>query len=200
MLSFLKENTALRRQTCQIDRFISLAGIFDIPTHYRVEAERYIERLSPMSPTCADISSSRLGSTPGTAGWTPHRTLKNWKKNSPSRIIVDNPLSTEELPDLTLLVHGELDTTVPATSSEKYYMKFTNIFGHGGPKENSRKNTNLHVLPGVGHVDVVLHLMFGGETLDLIFSYLCNDDDGIVTTNMAQESVTTESTADSIFQ
>jgi pimeloyl-ACP methyl ester carboxylesterase len=68
-----------------IDRFISLAGVFDIREHYKFEKLRGLARFSPMAPACSDIDAVR-----SIAKYEPANNVsifKRWRYNSPLRIL-----------------------------------------------------------------------------------------------------------------
>lgn len=79
-----------------IDRFVGLAGVYDILNHYKYEKTRGVERLSPLAP-------ANGGS------------VAAWRKNSPIH------QSYRALPP-TLVCHGALDSTVPFTGAVEFGM------------------------------------------------------------------------------
>jgi acetyl esterase/lipase len=86
-----------------VDYFVGLAGVFDIERHYQFEATRGLHEVSPMG--AAAISRERFA------------------ESSPTLIVPDLP--AEDLKACwpwNLLLHGQLDTTVPYTSS-MYFAK-----------------------------------------------------------------------------
>lgn len=66
-----------------VDRFISLAGIFDIPEHYRFEIARDVSRFSPMVPACAGV----VGATSGDDNHQGATVLAKWRNSSPLHTI-----------------------------------------------------------------------------------------------------------------
>lgn len=139
--------SSLAFATCRIqpsekDRFISLAGVFDIPEHYRFEKTRGVERFSPLAAACG----------------APGSRLAGWKENSPLRVVKRLPETT--LP-LSLIVHGEPDTTVPWRSSENFAAALSET-----------TSVEFRLLPTVGHADMVTDLMFGGVTQDVVLDWI----------------------------
>jgi acetyl esterase/lipase len=130
-----------RLEASRVQRFVSLAGVFDIPDHYRFETGRGVERISPMAAAC---------------GYQ----LQRWKDNSP-RYLIEIGSSSWPLPLRSFFLHGALDTTVPYTSSQH----FATTLG-----------TECKILRTTGHADMVLHLMFGGETLDVVLNCVVSED------------------------
>ena len=82
------------------NQYISLSGLFDIPSHYLFEKSRGVERISPMAAACG----------------LPGQRLQGWKDCSPLRISQEN---YERLPE-SLFIHGDMDTTAPYTSSIEF--------------------------------------------------------------------------------
>ena len=76
------------------ERFVGLAGVYDIPNHYKYERTRGVERLSPLAP-------ANGGS------------VAAWRQNSPLY------QSYRALPP-TLICHGALDATVPVTGAVEF--------------------------------------------------------------------------------
>jgi acetyl esterase/lipase len=130
----------------EVDRFVSLAGIFDIPEHYRFEKRRGLERISPLASSCGAVGNRLLG----------------WKENSPLRVIKKLPLEADPIPR-NLIAHGALDTTVPYTSSQRF-----------SPALKDR--SEFRILPTVGHADMITDLMFGGETQDVVLDWILSKD------------------------
>ena len=80
-----------------VDYFVSLSGIFDIPSHYQFERSRGIERISPMAAACG----------------APGKRLQGWKQGSPAR---RKEHYSHRMPE-SLLIHGAMDTIAPHTST-----------------------------------------------------------------------------------
>jgi len=170
-----------------VDRFVALGGVYDIESHYIFEKGRGVERVSPMSIACGRKS---MGMTGGRSGLR-----EVWRDNSPTWVVTRGLLEGNNggggsdsgsgggyyrpLPAKNLIVHGALDDVVPYTSSQKFVAALTS-----GDDRNDRDGgeqqlweTDLRILPSVDHVDLVLHLMFGGETRDLVLDWMKEDDD-----------------------
>jgi acetyl esterase/lipase len=128
-----------------IDSFIGLSGVYDIPSHYRWEAARGVERMSPMAPACG-------------------LSLSRWKKLSPTRIARQQASNhgtkhpSNSFPPSTLLLHGYADTIVPYTSTEQ----FAEATGLSWDPVSST----------VGHAETICDLMFGGPTREVVLDWL----------------------------
>lgn len=137
-----------------IDRWIGISGVYDLASHYRFEAGRGVERISPLAPAGGG-------------------SLARWRRLSPTYQILQQRSHTtagEEflyttLPPL-LILHGAKDTTVPYTSSLRLYEALQQA------TNQSRLERRLSILPMVEHAETVLHLMFGGATSDLVLKWI----------------------------
>jgi acetyl esterase/lipase len=138
-LAFLQE-----RLPNNIEAYIGLSGVYDIPAHYHWEIARGVERISPMAPACG-------------------MTLGQWKQLSPTRIARQeasndtSPLS-KRFPPSTLLLHGCDDVTVPYTST-KEFAEATGLRW-------------MPLSKAVGHVETISDLMFGGPTREVVLDWL----------------------------
>jgi len=132
--------------------FISLSGVYDIPCHYQYERLRGVERLSPMAVAACEGPSASL--------------LHAWKRQSPTRV-VRSRVGLEYFPD-TLVYHGEQDTTVPTESASRFVESLQNAV------EGSTSVVELVIQPGIGHVDVITQLMFGGISRDIVLRWMEN--------------------------
>ncbi|KAI9209752.1 Alpha/Beta hydrolase protein [Polychytrium aggregatum] len=102
----------------QIQGMILLAGVYDIESHYRFESQRGLEEISGM-------------------GRAMGNTLESWDCVSPVKMLeairrrypesVHNNDVSRLLPPNIWLVHGEFDTTVPASSSEALHQQLLEI-------------------------------------------------------------------------
>jgi len=136
-----------KRMVAAVDRFIGLSGVYDIPSHYKFEAGRGVDRISPLAPACGGK-------------------LHAWKQTSPTRIIQKvSPQVLEQLPPI-LVCHGAVDTTVPYTSS----IEFVETLCSSNPSPQSK--ISLQVFPDVEHSETVLQLMFGGDVQDQIVVWI----------------------------
>jgi len=141
-MAFLQERLPINR----IDSFIGLSGVYDIPSHYRWEAARGVERISPMAPACGG-------------------SLGGWKKLSPTRVVSQDASDNSSFkpyrscfPQATLLLHGNSDTTVPFTST----VQFAETVG-----------LNWIPLPNdINHVETISDFMFGGPTREVVLDWL----------------------------
>jgi acetyl esterase/lipase len=134
-----------------IERFIGISGVYDIPRHYQFESKRGVERISPLAPVCGG-------------------NLSQWKQNSPSRQQSTSSITRSRLPPI-LLLHGEIDSTVPYTSSVGLYQS---LIQQQQPRASEKPQIDLKVLNGVEHSETMFHLMFGGETRDVLLNWIKN--------------------------
>lgn len=128
-----------------IQRFVGISGVYDIPHHYQFESKRGVERISPLAPVCGG-------------------NLSQWKRNSPSRWHSSSTNTIASLPP-TLLLHGDIDSTVPYTSS-------MGVFHSLQKSQVGNAPIKLKILKGVEHAETILHLMFGGETRDVLLKWI----------------------------
>ncbi|GAX17629.1 hypothetical protein FisN_18Lh285 [Fistulifera solaris] len=136
-----------------IQRFIGISGVYDIPRHYQFESKRGVERISPLAPVCGG-------------------NLSQWKQNSPSLQKSNSPTTRKKLPPI-FLIHGEFDSTVPYTSSVGLYHSLIQQQQIRG-NENQDHLVDLKILKGVEHSETIFHLMFGGETRDVLLKWIKN--------------------------
>ena len=128
-----------------IDAFIGLSGVYDIPSHFKWERARGVERISPMAPACG-------------------LNLSQWKVLSPIRVarqhLESKPATaagSSHFPSSTLLLHGCADTTVPYTSTKEFA---------------EASGLDWVPLTSVGHSETVTDLMFGEPTRDIVLDWL----------------------------
>ncbi len=126
-----------RLESLNIDQFVALAGVYDIPNHYRWEKKRGVERISPMSAACGG-------------------TLGQWRRASP-QYLPTTTTTQQDFPSQTLMIHGALDTTVPYTATQRFAEKI---------------GSEWRLLDNVGHSDLIMHLMFGGATQQLLLEWI----------------------------
>ena len=132
-----------------IDAFIGLSGVYDIPSHFKWERARGVERISIMAPACG-------------------LNLRRWKELSPTRVARQHygseppcaataTAGSSHFPSSTLLIHGCADTTVPYTSTKEF-----------------AEASGLDWIPllSVGHSETVTDLMFGEPTRDIVLDWL----------------------------
>jgi acetyl esterase/lipase len=146
----------------KIDRFVSMAGVFDIPQHYRWEMARGVARFSPMARACRRMNNNGKSLDQQTQ-IDPVRTLAGWRDNSPIYDVVSNKDSVR-FPGKCYVLHGTKDTTCPYN----YSQEFGNALkGH----RDSPSLVDVDVID-TGHAEMVLELMFGGLTRDAVLNWL----------------------------
>jgi acetyl esterase/lipase len=91
----------LREKLPKVDHVISIAGVYDIPSHYEFETGRGVEQISALQPAC---------------GFS----REEWQKRSPTCLLRDEQNPLQELPNM-LLLHGAKDTVVPYTSATNFH-------------------------------------------------------------------------------
>jgi hypothetical protein len=184
-----------------VNRFIGLAGVFDIPQHYQFERRRGVARFSPMAPACGVVPASVRGEGHGEnnddSGRRRRRrrrqrrggeVLKAWRNNSPLYCLLTTSTTMANLsysfPRECYFVHGALDTTCPSTYTEEFGRALQERSNRprlglqqkeaagGGSSSSSSRRIQVDILPTVEHAGMVLDLMFGGPTLDVVLSYL----------------------------
>jgi acetyl esterase/lipase len=126
-----------------IDQFLGLAGVYDIPSHYRFERSRGLQRISPMAAVCGY----------SLAGWRRSSPLILWNKSDPSY----RQQMQRHFPRSTLLLHGSNDTVVPYVS--------TQIFAEA-------TGLDWKLLYNVEHSEMILELMFGGATQHIAMEWI----------------------------
>lgn len=129
-----------------VDRFVGIAGVYDIPDHYQFESRRGVERISPMAPAFGG-------------------SVAAWRRLSPTQI-ASAPLfgTRKEMPPI-LLCHGALDTTVPCSSSERFYEALSDTGIH-------HRQSRLEILTATEHAETIVQFMFGGKTRTIVMSWL----------------------------
>mmetsp|Transcript_58219 Transcript_58219/g.142341 ORF Transcript_58219/g.142341 Transcript_58219/m.142341 type:complete len:507 (-) Transcript_58219:62-1582(-) len=205
--------------TCVVDRFISLAGVFDIREHYRFETIRGLARISPMAPAAA-AASCYEGRVDTSSRRRRRRCLQSmfakWRSSSPlhlvrdmtDRIVATDTTTTTTMVDMDsdnmnnsgeyflsssstsyederitlpndiMVVHSMDDTTCPYWYSEDFagalreynYEKTKKTDMSSAPTEV----VDLEILTTSGHAELVLELIYGGPTQDLVLDWLEN--------------------------
>jgi acetyl esterase/lipase len=132
----------------RVDRFVGLSGVYDIPAHYNFERGRGVDRISPLAPACGG-------------------SLDTWRRNSPTRLVIGYSTKEEldHLPPI-LICHGGIDTTVSYSSSVDL------VDALHSASDILRNTCSLRLLPHVGHAETAIHLMFGGETQDVVVDWM----------------------------
>lgn len=135
----------------KVGSFISLAGVFDIAKHFQFETGRGVEELSPLKPACGGAEAS-------------------FRQCSPTYLVQDfvRKHGSDILPKM-LLVHGALDNIVPYTSTTELARELEKGIADQ-PSEKQRFKTLI--LPEVDHANTVIQFMMGGETRDLVLSWM----------------------------
>ncbi|KAJ3215808.1 hypothetical protein HDU67_010301 [Dinochytrium kinnereticum] len=126
----------------QIQGLVLLAGVYDINTHFEFESKRCVEEISAMSRVMDYLGSSKEG----------------FNLSSPCVILKrlhNDLLCTGEvarlLPKHWLIVHGDMDNTVPLRESQELHR----ILKHDVGVPSAR----LKIYPRVDHVRPVTELM-----------------------------------------
>lgn len=131
-------SSLLAGKSLGVDFILGLAGPYDIVDHYVFESNRNVQDLSPMKPAAGGID--------------------NFFYHSPSRVAAHadfKPLLEQKFGELQGdfpyigLIHGEDDTTVPPSSSEKLQQAMT---GFGA-------TARLHIPKDYGHMSCLLDLV-----------------------------------------
>jgi hypothetical protein len=208
--------------TGRINRFIGLAGVFDIRKHYQFEQRRGVARFSPMAPACSSNSLRRLYGGGGGGGGSGGHLLTAWRANSPLHclekkeeektlvsttkmfsMMENDDISSCSFPQECIFLHGALDTTCPATYTTEFgnalHRKISSIQLLNNDEdtvglsvssslrsrlssEKVSSTVQIEILPEVDHAGMVLELMFGGPTLDVVGRYLFNTTTSSTTT------------------
>ena len=117
-----------------LDGWCALSGVFDIARHFEWEAARGVHELSPMQPACGG--------------------RKCFAEHSPALVAQKlPPLLAAAMPP-TLLLHGTADGTVPYTASVQMFEAL---------RSWGAADTHLRLLDGVGHADLMVEWMLGGD-------------------------------------
>mmetsp|Transcript_58221 Transcript_58221/g.142353 ORF Transcript_58221/g.142353 Transcript_58221/m.142353 type:complete len:517 (-) Transcript_58221:62-1612(-) len=203
--------------TCVVDRFISLAGVFDIREHYRFETVRGLARISPMAPAAAavDCYDGRVDTSSRRRRRRRQSIIAKWRSSSPLHLVRDmtdrivatdattsttavdinsdnknnsdeyflSSSSTSEderltFPNDIMVVHSMDDTTCPYWYSEDFAGALRE-YNYEKTKETDMssaptKVVDLEILTTSGHAELVLELIYGGPTQDLVLDWLEN--------------------------
>jgi acetyl esterase/lipase len=90
----------LRENLPTVNHLVSIAGVYDIPSHYEYEKGRGVEQISALQPACGHVRNE-------------------WQKRSPTCLLKEMK-RPRELPNM-LLLHGAKDTVVPYTSATNFH-------------------------------------------------------------------------------
>lgn len=132
----------------KFDYVIGLSGVYTISEHFDFEVSRGVEEISSMKAA---------------AGFT----VESFDYFSPAarlaKISSFEEQPFEKLPQI-LLLHGDEDVVVPFTSARRTVRLLQSI----GCKDVDTKILKL------GHADTLFHVMFGGETREILMNWLQN--------------------------
>jgi len=153
--------------TISFDYFVGLSGVYSISHHFDYEAGRAVEELSPMKPACGFTRDSF-------DHFSPAMRLKSllYKKLQGRNV---DEIVNKLMPD-TLLIHGVHDSTVPFTSTSEA----GNILRSCGVRVCQEYYMTC------GHPDVVMELMLGGKTKEIVMDWLthCRSSSTIIVDNL----------------
>jgi len=159
-----KEEQSLARvnqKTLHFDQFIGMSGVYNISHHFDYEAGRGVEEISPMKAACAHSRKSF-------DYYSPTLRLQSIF-GSPKLSSLSNPVEQiifDMVPRI-LLIHGADDSTVPFTSTAEAGKIIRNC---------GVKCCKEYYLPKTGHPDVVMELMLGGNSRDIVMDWLQNEN------------------------
>lgn len=178
-----------------VNRFIGLAGVFDVARHYRYERGRGVARFSPMAPACGGTLPAGGHETSDDKGGEQQQqrrrrrrrligrrrggdVLDAWRRNSPlynvrtatTKGTAHDP--SYSFPDDCLLIHGALDTTCPPEYTQEFGQALRESCRHLVLPGSPSRRVEVEILPTGEHAGMVLELMFGGPTLDLVLGFL----------------------------
>ena len=141
--------------TLRFNNLVGLSGVFSISHHFDYEAGRGVEEISPMKPACGFTRESF-------DHFSPAIRLKSLLNKKSQKGNVDE-IIYKLMPD-TLLVHGCHDNIVPFFSTSEA-AKILRSCGVGVCQEHYMM---------CGHSDVVIELMCGGKTKEIVVDWLQN--------------------------
>jgi acetyl esterase/lipase len=119
----------------------ALSGIYDIEAHYQHEHSRGVEAVSAMHGVMGETEESFATASP--------------------LLLVGQPMPEGRVPPITLL-HGAEDSTVPASSSERFHEALARA---GWPSTYAR-------LEGAGHLDPLVDVMRPGRWTETLLQAL----------------------------
>ncbi len=151
-----------KQNTVQFDQYIGMSGVYNISHHFDYEAGRGVEEISPMKPACAFSRKSFDYYSPTLRLQSIFASQKISSLSKPIEQVI-----SEMVPRM-LLIHGADDSTVPFTSTAEAGKIIRNC---GVPfcKE--------YYLPATGHPDVVMELMLGGKSRDIVMDWLMHENE-----------------------
>ena len=129
-----------KKKLCK--NLVLLAGCYDIGSHFEWETGRGVEQISAMQMACAPFDE-----------WSP-------------ALISSDSVHLATACDNIYLLHGELDTVVPYTST----LNVTETL----VRSNNDTNIDCEILRNRGHADLITDFMFdeGGDTADRVLKWL----------------------------
>jgi pimeloyl-ACP methyl ester carboxylesterase len=173
------------RRSKLVDRLVAMSAPFDIPRHFEWETGRGVEEISALKPAFGYTMEQWIAHSPlqmVEEASIAKRTTTLKSLQSPTNSTEAIPLTTSrhrvinvtKLPS-TLFIHGSTDTTVPYTSSWNMSLAMQQLLGDD--VETTEPQCHLEILPNVGHVDPILHLMVGGTTRDVLLHWMMVQQD-----------------------
>mmetsp|Transcript_14134 Transcript_14134/g.26511 ORF Transcript_14134/g.26511 Transcript_14134/m.26511 type:complete len:474 (-) Transcript_14134:1587-3008(-) len=152
----------------QFDQYIGLSGVYSISHHFDYEAGRGVEELSPMKPACGFTRESFDHYSPAILLKILCHTFNRRHVGSHGDCTVDDIIA-KYMPKV-LLLHGVDDTTVPFTSTSEA----AKILRSCGVCHCHEYYTVC------GHADIVMQLMLGGETREIVMKWLNDEEPRLV--------------------
>ncbi len=146
----------------QFDSYVGISGVYNIQRHLAFEAGRGVEEISPMKPACGFTNAEFDRHSPALR---LEAFLKEMNENSDGTCMMDNVVdfNTTKLIPPMLLVHGVEDDVVPFTSTSEAARII---------KSCGAENCTELYPSETGHVDVVMHFMFGGRSTGTVIDWL----------------------------
>ncbi|GAX14190.1 prenylcysteine alpha-carboxyl methylesterase [Fistulifera solaris] len=142
-----------------VTNFVGLSGPYDISHHFDYEAARGVEELSPMKPVCGYSREAFRRNS-------PHLRLQHALVDGGNESLIG-----QCMPPHMALVHGIEDDTVPFTAT-----------GEAARVLRSCGITSCDELyvAKTGHQDVVVQMMVGGPTQDMVMSWMREKEDASI--------------------
>lgn len=157
-----QKRDCLDSDTLHFDNLVGLSGVYSISHHFDFEAMRGVEQLSPMMPCCGYTRDSFDHFSPAIR--LQSLLSRNFTLGCGKNVRVDD-LVHRLIPDM-LLIHGVEDSTVPFTSTSEA----ARIFRSCGVRSCKERYQIC------GHPDVVMQLMLGGLTRNIVMDWIQNAD------------------------
>jgi acetyl esterase/lipase len=180
--------TRRRQRAKLVDRVVAMSSPFDIPSHFEWETGRGVEEISALKPAFGYTMEQWIAHSPlrivqasiakGTkslkSSQSPTPSPANITEAVPCTTSLHGVINVNKLPS-TLFIHGTTDTTVPYTSSWNMSLAMQHLLGDD-TKTTEERQCHLEILPNVGHVDPILHLMVGGTTRDVVLNWMVQQE------------------------